>query len=86
MTIKKLNIKTLVRMQKEFAILYRATPLCSIHENGVHIHELNNLRGLAPTGCILTTEQRGDVEYPYETYFVYSGVRFFAIHRGAQIE
>jgi len=81
MTIKKLNIKTLVRMQKEFATLYCAMPLCSIRDMGVHICGLNNLRDLAPTGCILTTEQRGDVDYPYETYFFYDGVRFFAIHK-----
>lgn len=78
---KKLNIKTLVRLQKEFALLYRVTPLISINDFGVHIHGLTNLCALAPAGCELITESRGgDKEYPYETYFTYAGVRFYAIH------
>jgi len=81
MTIKKLNIKTLVRMQKKFTTIYNSTSLCGISDVGVHIGGLDDLRDLAPTGCVLTTEQRGDADYPYETYFVFDGVRFYAIHK-----
>lgn len=73
---KKLNLNRLVRLQKEFSKIYRATSLCSINDFGVHIHELDDLRDLAPVDCRLVTEERDETEYPYETYFVYAGVRF----------
>ena len=80
MNTKKLNIKTLVRLQKQFAAIYYVAPLCGISATGVHILGLNNLRDLAPTGCELITEPRDEAEYPYETHFMYADVRFYAIH------
>jgi hypothetical protein len=80
MTIKKLSIKTLVRMQKKFTTIYNSTSLCGISDVGVHIGGLDDLRNLAPTDCTLITETRGERVYPYETYFVFDGVRFYAIH------
>ena len=78
----KLNLNTLVRLQKEFAEIYRTSALCSINDYGVHVHGVDNLRSLAPADCELVTKWRGEIEYPYETWFVYDGVKFYAIRRG----
>ena len=80
-TKKKLNLDRLVKLQKEFSALYRATSLCSLNDWGVHINKLDDLRDLAPAGSELATEFRGgETKWPYETSFDYAGVKFFAIH------
>ncbi len=77
----KLNLGRLVRLQKMFSEIYRATSLISIGDSGVHIQGLNNLRDLVPLGCELITKQNGMKEYPYETSFIYAGVNFYVIHK-----
>ena len=80
-TEKKLNLGRLVRLQKMFSEIYRATSLISINASGVHIQGLNNLRDLAPAGSELVTKFRDKTEWPYETSFDYTGVKFYAIHK-----